>query len=430
MITAERVRVHARGVFFGWWIVLGAVGIQVLHMGLLQQAFGSYATVLQQQFGWSKTTFSLAYAFQRVESGFFGPIQGWLVDRFGPRNVMYFGNVLFGFGFILFSRIDSVTSFYIAAVVMAIGSSFGGFMPIATTVANWFDRRRATALGIMQTGMSIGGLLVPVVAWSMIEFGWRATAFASGIIVIALGLPLSHLMRRRPEDYGYLPDGARPTDEVKPSSVVANETTVRSQVEFTAKEALRTRAFWFISLGHSSALFIVSAVTVHLVLLLVEDHGYSLAGAASVVALMTAMSMVGQLSGGFIGDRFNKRKVLVICMLGHAVALLAVANGSSFLLVAFFAIVHGLCWGTRGPILHSLRADYFGRKSFGTVLGFSSMVIMIGQIIGPIMVGSIADRTGNYQLSFTLVAIYAAVSSIFFVFATRPTPPLLAEQKA
>jgi MFS family permease len=431
--AVEAVRRRAGGVFFGWWIVAGGMALQMLQLGLLQQAYGVYITALGAEFGWSKTAFSLASAAQRVESGILGPVQGWLVDRFGPRAVMRVGTVIFGLGFILFSRIESLPGFYATFLLMAVGSSIAGFMPIITTVAQWFERRRAMAIGIMQTGMGIGGLLVPLVAWSLAANGWRATAFASGVLIIVGGLPLCQLMRRRPEDYGELPDGARPErleQAARPAGDAAVAvgarpagTTVAERAEFTSREALRTAAFWYISVGHAASLLVVSALQVHLIVHLTGGLGYTVQRAASLFALMTAVTMLGQLSGGFLGDRVNVRGLLTACMLGHAVAIFVLAYARTLPVVVLAVTLHGVSWGVRGPLQHALRADYFGRGSFGTILGFSSLILMWGTIAGPVIPGVLADRYGSYQPGFTLLAVLAGAGSFCFALARRPRLP-------
>lgn len=425
MRATEAVRRRAGGVFFGWWIVAGAVAMQMLQMGLLSQAYGVYIASLQLEFGWSKTEFSLASAAQRAESGILGPIQGWLVDRFGPRAVMRVGTVIFGGGFMLFSRIESLPSFFVTFLLMAVGSSIAGFMPLVTTVAQWFDRRRATAIGIMQTGMGVGGLLVPLIAWSIAANGWRATAFGSGVLIIVAGLPLCQLFRRRPEDYGEVPDGAR--YRAAAESAVEEPDKRREEraerVEFTSREAMRTSAFWYISIAHAASLLVVSALQVHLILHLTDGLGYPLQRAASLFALMTAVTMLGQLSGGFLGDRFSMRILLTTCMIGHAVAILTIAWARSLPLIVLAIILHGISWGVRGPLQHALRADYFGRGSFGAVLGFSSMILMWGTMAGPLIPGVLADRYGSYQLGFTVLAVLAGAGSILFLLARRPAPP-------
>lgn len=423
MLKVEQLRERRERIFYGWWIVGAGIGVQVLLTGLLMQAFGVYVSVLQADFGWSKTALSAAFSMQRVESGILGPIQGWMLTRYGPRNIMRVGLVMFGVGFLLFSQIDSLLQFYLVFLLMAVGASLGGFMAVITALVNWFDRRRSTAMGIAYTGLSLGGLVVPLVAWSLDSLGWRTTATISGLLVLTLGLPLTQLVRTRPEDYGEYPDGIDPATRRGAQADGESSAEEEAEPEFTAREALRTRAFWFISIGHGLAVLMVSAIMVHLVVNLNEEMGYSLQTAALVVALMTLLQTFGQVGGGFLGDRFNKRIILTLTMLGHGSAIIVLAFATNYLMVLFFAIVHGIAWGVRGPILHSYRAECFGRASFAQVLGFSSMIVMFGMTSGPLVAGILADRTGDYQLAFLILGIIASLGSLLFAFATKPTPP-------
>ncbi|MEZ4501260.1 MAG: MFS transporter [Dehalococcoidia bacterium] len=431
-ITAFRENVgtmlRPRGrVFYGWWMVAASAGIQAVIAVLFNQAFGAYAAVLRDDFGWSRGALSGAFSLARFESGILGPIQGWMIDRFGPRAVMIAGLSMFAGGLMIFSQINSLLQFYIVFFFMAVGSSLGGFLAITVALVNWFNRHRAKALSLSQIGFSAGGLLVPITVASIEFFGWRETAFGSGVAVLALGLPLAMMIRHRPEAYGETPDGipftprqaAAEAEAAKPHWAVAAD----GSEDFTAREALRTRSFWLISLGHASALLIVSAVMVHLVLHLNENLGYSLTAASLFVALMTAMQMTGQIMGGILGDRFNKRAIVIACMAAHAIGLISLAFATNTLMVIAFAILHGLAWGTRGPLMQAIRADYFGSSNFGAIMGWSSMIVMIGTTSGPLVAGFLADRTGNYEVGFTVLAIAAAMGSIFFMLATKPTPP-------
>ena len=194
-------------VFYGWFMVGAGFGIQLLTGGLMNQAYGAYVVLLQQDFGWSKTMLSAGFSMARFESGLLGPVEGWLIDRFGPRAVMRVGLVIFALGFMALSQINSLLTFYRAFFTMALGSSLGGFLPLTVTIVNWFRRRRATALATMQTGFAVGGLCVPLVVLSLETIGWRNTAFLSGCLVLAIALPLSQLIRHRPEDIGEVMDG-------------------------------------------------------------------------------------------------------------------------------------------------------------------------------------------------------------------------------
>jgi MFS family permease len=424
------LRGRARGVYYGWWIVAASAGIQLLQAGLMQQAYGAYVSVLRDDMGWSTTALAFGYSLQPVQNGLLGPVQGWMIDRWGPRPVMRVGMLLFGGALLAFSQIDTLLTFYIVFVTMAVGASLAGFMSIMTTLVQWFERRRATAMSIAQTGMSVGGMLVPLVAFSLSTLGWRETAFISGLIVLGVGLPLTQIIRPDPEAYGLLPDGASPADvqaALPASGLVA---PLSQRVDFTPRQALRTRAFWFISFGHGMALLVVSAVMVHLILHLQDERGFTLSQAAAVVSVMTLVTALGQLGGGYLGDRFAKRKIAALAMFGHSAGLLALAWGGSFIWVVVFILAHGVAWGMRGPLMQAMRADYFGRRHFGTIMGYSSLVIMFGMVLGPLVAGFMADYFGNYQYGFTLLAVLAALGSIFFILATPPTPPLAAEALA
>lgn len=425
MTTFGLARVRAHRLYYGWLIVGAGMAIQALQGALLTSAYGAYVALLQVEYGWSKAVLSGAFSMQQMESGLLGPFQGWLIDRFGPRAVMRFGMVLLGGGFMLFSRLDSIATFYASFLVVAIGFSLSGFFPTSVAIINWFTRHRATAMGVMSTGMGIGGLLVPGVAWSMAAYGWRATAFASGVVIVVVGLPLVQVMRHRPEEYGYLPDGeaceAVPDGGTLSAEAEASAGGPSGQSnDFTLQQALRTSAFWYVSFGHAGALLVVSAVTVHLVIYLKESLGYSVAEGAAVVALMTGMSMIGQLAGGLLGDRFSKRLLAAGCMLGHALALLVLAFATALWMVVLFAVVQGLAWGIRGPLMQSIRADYFGRRAFGTIMGASSTIVTLGSVSGSLFAGVMADRFGTYRTGFIVLATLAGLGSVLWVLARAP----------
>ena len=147
---------------------------------------------------------------------------------------------------------------------------------------------------------------------------------------------------------------------------------------------------------------------VHLFLHLTESFGYSDAKAAFFIGLMTAFQIVGQVGGASLGDFISKRLIVIACMGMHAVGLLLVAHINAEWAVVAFCVLHGTAWGTRGPLMQAIRADYFGRSSFGTIMGFSSMIVMIGTTAGPFMAGVLYDKYGSYELAFTIIAFIAS----------------------
>jgi MFS family permease len=413
-------------IFYGWWIVAAGVGMQFLTGALFTQLYGAYVVALRDDLGWSKGMLSGAYSANQVQNGFISPFQGALTDRFGPRGMVRIGVVILGIGFLLFSQVHSPLAFFGAFAVIGFGASFCGYLSLTTAVVNWFERRRATAISFMTFGFAMGGLAARLVVLFLEEYGWRTTAMWSGVVIIVLGLPLAQLMRHRPADYGLLPDGGPPAprQHVRPGGRVSDTRSPRASRSplrpYSAREAIRTRQFWYISLGHGSALLVVSSVAVHFVPHLHDNLHVSLGTAQLMFAMLTLTQALGTLVGGLIGDRWSKRGLAVACMAMHASALVVMAYAPALWVVVPAACTHGLAWGIRGPLMAAMRADYFGPASFGAIFGISSIVIMMFSAGGPLFAGLLADRTGNYESAFTIIAILALCGSLFFVLATPP----------
>jgi len=409
-----------KGLFYGWYMVGAGSALQFLQAALMTQSFGAYVAVLQAERGWSKTALSGAAALQQMETALLGPLIGWFMDRFGPQGIIRVGIVMFGAGLMILSQTDTLGTFYAAFLVIALGASFCGFFPINVALINWFERWRARALSSLSIGLALGGTAVPLIALSLQTYGWRATAFTSGVIAIGVGIPLSLVIRRRPEDHGLTVDGLPP----RTAETTQELRALDRHRDFTAREAVRTPAFWLLSLGHGFALFVVHAVSVHAITHMNQGLGYSVAQASLVYTLLTASQIGGVGVGWLIGDHFEKRYIAATCMLMHALGLLLLTYAVTTPMVLAFAVLHGGAWGLRGPFMQAIRADYFGRSAIGMILGLSLMIIVVGQVGGPMIAGVLADLTGNYRVGFTIIAGLAFIGALFFILARRPQRPL------
>lgn len=404
-------------IFYGWYLVAAATGIQWLAAMTWMHSYGAYTTLLQAEFGWSMSVLSAAFALTRLESGLLGPIQGWLVDRYGPRLILIIGTIIFGIGFFVFAIVDSIFMFFVAFILIALGSSLGGWATLMVAIVSWFDQHRAKAVAWSQMGFSLGGLSVWLVAIGLEELGWRYMAVLSGIGILALAGPLCLLFVHRPEQRGEVPDGITKTPQAGQSDGNSGP------ISFTWQQASRAPSFWLISAGHALSLLTVSSLLMHLVPHLTKSLDYSLVNATFVFGCMTGVQLIGLFLGGYLGDRFDKRIICVLCMVGHFVGLMSVIYASNPLFLVLFILAHGLAWGIRGPLMVALRADYFGPKSFGTIMGISSLIVMLGMTTGPLFCGWMYDIYGNYDLAFTIMASASALGSICFYLAHPPQPP-------
>ena len=401
--------------FYGWWIVGIAALVQFQGALLWMQAYGAYTVLFQNEFGWSMTLLSGAFALTRIESGLLGPLQGWMVDRYGPRLILTIGLGMFGIGFLILTQVQTLLSYYLIVFLISVGVSLGGFHTLMVSIVNWFNRHRTKAVAFAQIGYSLGGLCVPIVAYGLEHQGWRFMSVVSGGMVLLLGIPLVQWIRHRPGEIGEEVDGGLPVSNRK-------EITVRTGTDqsSTWRQAVKTSSFWFISFGHGIALLTVSAVMVHLIPHLTFGLGLSLTNASIVFSSVGIFQMLGLLAGAYLGDRFNKRWICILCMISHGAGMLFLAYFEDFPLLIGFSMFHGLAWGIRGPQMVAIRADYFGPHSFGRIMGISSIIVMFGMIGGTMICGILFDLHGNYLLAFKIIAFCSIFGGLCFFFARKP----------
>jgi sugar phosphate permease len=403
--------------FHGWKMVAAGAGLQFLQAGLLHHAFGAYFAALMVEKGWSRTSISAAAALQSAEAALVGPLLGWIIDRHGAQVLIRAGVVVLGCGFVALGFIESLAGFYGAVILIAIGSSLSGFFPLNATIIHWFERRRARALSFVGLGLALGGVVTPLVALTMDTIGWRRTAIASGVLIMIVGWPLARVFRRRPEDYGEHVDGIAPSEAL---AAAGGKVLPPPPDDLSARQALRTSAFWLVSIGHGIALLVVTAVNVHAINHMRESLGYSVGQAAWYITLMTIAQVAGVLLGSVIGDRYDKRRIAAICMLAHALGLALLAYASGPLMLVAFAVFHGVAWGVRGPLMQAIRADFFGRTAIGKILGMSVLITAVGQVLGPLVAGVMADATGDYRFGLSMLAATAVAGSLMFLLTRSP----------
>lgn len=401
-------------VFPGWWIVAGGFAVQMFAAGMTVHSSGALLVKLQEEFGWSKALISGAFAVGTIGAAALAPFQGRLIDRFGPRGVVQAGAVLLALGMAALSRVSQPVQFYLAMLVVSLGFTLLFDVAFQTAAANWFRRRRTTALAIMMAGFGAGGLIVPAAAWGMNTWGWRSTAVGGGIIVGAVALLASLLLRRSPESVGLLPDG-----DAQPEAAAA-ASPAPPPAEYTGRQALATRAFWLLALGQLMLTFVASAISVHLVPLAKERLGLSLEASSAMQTTLLACAVAGQLIGGYLGDRVDKRKAIVALVAAQAGALALVAFGNSWGLLLTYAVVQGLLFGVRSPLLVAIRADYFGRRSYGLIYGLSLLVMNVGGVGGAFITGLLADRFEDYTVAFVVLIALTGVATLLLAAARRP----------
>jgi MFS family permease len=417
-------RIHS--IYYGWWIVFASMLVLAVGAGCYWLGFGVFFLPLASEFATSRTRLSFAVSIAQMEGGLLGPIDGYLVDRFGPRRMMFIGVGLMGLGFLWMSQVQSLFMFYVVYLALiSFGMSTGIRVPALVAPTNWFIKKRGIALGLATSGVGLGGILVPIIGWLVITVEWRTTAAILGILILVVGLPLAGVMRHRPEHYGLLPDGVTASESSKKKIDEISVPIVDSRVaeaEFSMREAFRTPVFWFLGIVFGLRQLIIGAVGLHQVPFVV-DIGISPQIAATVLGMTAITSIVGRLGFGWMGDRIPTRYVMALSIGCAALGVLILAYVTEWWHLIFFVLIYGIGWGGGATTMSVVRADYFGRRAFGTISGLMDAVQMFGLVLGPVFAGWVYDTYESYYLAFMLFAAAGAIAAIMMVFVRPPTKP-------
>ncbi|MBA7613679.1 L-lactate transporter [subsurface metagenome] len=421
-----------RRIFYGWWVVLAAAAMSWYGSGAWFYGFSVIFKAILNEFGWARAVTAGAFSLARLEGGLEGPFVGWFIDRVGPRKMAVFGAVVVGLGYVLLSRMTSLWMLYVLfGGVIAFGFNAGFSHAATAAVANWFIKKRSRALGLYTLGAGVGGAtLVPLIGWLISQYGWRTTVFVIGVGVWVVVIPLSLLLRHKPEQYGYLPDGEPPVEEQPREARVTSgvssaeiEAEARSgELDFTWREAMGTTSFWMLLLATGTRMIGQSSVVLHQVAYL-TDIGVSEVAAATALGLMVAMSIPGRITFGWLGDRFDKRYVLMASYVLQAIGVFILANVKTIEQVYIFLVVYGFAYGGAIPVFIAMRAEYFGRKAYATIQGLMQMFLIPATIVGPIFAGWVYDTTGSYYNAFILFALLYLLGFGIIPFIRRPKLP-------
>ena len=328
------------------------------------------------------------------------------------------GLVILGVGFVGFSMVEGVLGYYVTFLVIFAGAGLGGFIPLIAAINNWFHRHRTKAMAIGMIGINLGALLAPFIGRAMDLYGWRTLALWLGIGVWLFAVPIALSVRNRPEDYGQRPDG----DTVTYTREDLIDTEPDDEVDFTVREAVRTVAFWGITAAHGFSAIASVTIAVHIVPAM-TDIGMSLPQAGTVVLTYGVAGGIAQLAAGFMGDRLPKQPLIAIFVAIQGMGMLVAATVMTFTGAYIFAVLYGIGLGARVPLLTAIRGDFFGRRSFATIMGVSQVPMNIAMVGAPIAAGYLFDTLGNYTIAFLALAMFNFLGAGMILISRKPALP-------
>jgi len=404
--------------YLGWTVVAVAALSAFTEVAFYNPVLGVFIPEFEREFGWSRTEISAGVTLGSLVGATFAPFFGPLIDRFGGKPFVVGGAAFIALGLALLSQMETEWQFF---VIYALGrGTASGLMSLAAgvTVSKWFIRRRGFAVGVMSLGSRIGFAVLPLSVQLIIDAsGWRTAALALAGIVVVLGiLPAARWLHSRPEAFGLAPDGGVPRTEAGARAVAAAE------VNWSRREAVRTRAFWLVTLAVSLQSWAGGAINLHQIPHMV-DRGLAPETAAMVLSLLAVFAAAGGLLEGVLDGRIGARWTLCVGLLGSATGMVLLMNVEGIGLALAFAAVYGTAFGLMVASSQVVFADYFGRQALGAIRGAATPAQLGLNAIGPLVAGAAYDLTGSYIAAFVPFTCGYLAAATALAFAGKPEAP-------
>ncbi|MBI4284346.1 MAG: MFS transporter [Chloroflexi bacterium] len=393
---ASATRPRRRGLFYGYVIVGVAAVILAVIMGGYN-TFGVFFAPMLAEFGWTRAVTSGAYSLSLVVYALFSPFVGRL-GAGRPRLVLSVSSFIILASYLSMSRVNTVWQLYLAyGVLLGIGQT--GVIPMMSTVARWFVKKRGIMTGFVMAGTGAGTITMPLlVAWFINSYGWRDAFIIFGIISLVIVISAAQLLRRDPQSYGQLPDGEA---EAKPADLSLKASG------YSLSEAMRTRQLWLTAAAFFCFGFVAYPIVVHIVIH-ATGIGVPATTAVSIVSVIGFTNILARIVMGNTADRIGGRPAMII---GFSVVLVAIV----WLLFArelwslyVFGVIFGFGWGSMSVQMSPIAAELFGLRAHGGVYGIFQAALTLGGTVSPTLVGYIYDVTKSYQQGFLILALVAA----------------------
>ena len=402
-----------RGLFYGWIIVAAALAIIALGMGLMF-SLGVFMEPLEKALGWSRGQIAQANLYGWVAFGVSAFGFGVLSDRLGTRVVVRIGAGMLGLGLLGLSQMQHLWHFYLLYGLL-IGGAVGAFnVPLTSLVTRWFVMHRGLAVALANCGIGVGGLLFAPLSRSLImSVDWRATFFVYGVLAWVVVIPLTLLLRERPQDIGLQPYGE--------TEAIAPETPADVSAPYTFSKVLTLPAFWVIAVVHFFCCAAHSGPIFHMVSAVI-DAGVDKLAAAAVFAMSSFASLPGRLSTGVLADRFGSKNILVTWLMLQATAVILYLTVGNFTGFATLGLYFGIAYGGVMPLYAVVAREYFGARalgaSYGAIFGLSCLGMGLGGWLG----GLLFDSLGTYNSLYVPSFLFGAAGAGLALWLRTPDP--------
>jgi len=398
-------------IFYGWYVLAASFLILFLSSGA-RFTIGIAFKPLIAEFGWSRSAVSLAALLNMTFFSLSVIATGKWYDRFGPKWVIILSTILVSSGYMLIALTQTLWHFLVLYGVVAAMGLGGTTVPIfAALMSKWFEKRRGLTISLALSGNCLGQFaLVPLFTTLITDYGWRASHFWIGLMMLVLNLGLTFLViRGDPEDLGVVPYG-RIEDSASPFS---HDDTVTSPPmrDMGLREAMGTSSFWLFVLF----MFVCGSgdflVTTHLIPM-VTDYGIPAPTASNMLAWFGLLSLAGILVAGPASDLIGDKIPIAITFLLRVLAFLLVLKVQSMFSFYVFALLFGFTFLVTAPLTPTLVGRLYGFSHVGVLSGFITTIHHLGGGVAAWGGGVLFDLTGSYQTVLIISAVMAAIAAV------------------
>jgi nitrate/nitrite transporter NarK len=411
--------------FFGWKTVMAGAIIACWGYGSWYYGMGALLIPLTTEFGWTRTQLTLAFSMRSIEGGLEGPIGGMLIDKYGERKITIISTIIACVGLIAVLFVKTIWQFvFVWGFIVSLGFNLGLYDTVNSAVAKWFHKDRSRAIGIVTIGGGLGApVIVPVMTYIIENYSWRVALVFVIASTALIAIPLAYFFMKDhpPEHYGMLPDG----DHLKKKVDDKEEEKIDYGYDFTPKEALKTKSFWmmliaFMLNGGTLAMITIHQMAFH------QSLGIDALTAAGILGFMATISLGGRFLTVTLGSRYTERQYIMLGYALRTIGLVIFIYARIIPVIMLFALFYGVGYGITIPSQTSLRANYFGRKAYATITGYSTLFGAITNVAYPLFAAWIYDTTGSYIQAFWIVTALQAFAIVFMYLAKKPEPPISA----
>jgi sugar phosphate permease len=418
-------------IFYGWYLVGVSLISGAFQTGIGIWGVSVFVSPMEDELGWSRTSFMVALTIRTALTGLLSPFVGpWRDTKNGPRVLMLAGSIILGISLIALKYVDSLWQFYLFfGVFGSFGALGAGGILTQTILPKWFIRKRGFALGIASMGGGTGPLVFPIAILGLITWlGWRDAWLFLGVLALVLLVPLSFLVKTRPEDMGLHPDGVAEMPE-RGVQATADQPARRPgrEFSFSGKQALGTPAFWLIIFAFALGGLGQQGFQANWIPYL-EGEGFSTKTGAWAISVYGVCSVSARIIWGTLADKRSIRHLIVIQSLLTAISVLVLIYVLGPFMLFFFVIFFGLTMGGSFILRPLIVANYFGREHIGAITGYMRPFQGLTSAIGPVAVAVAYDAQGSYFWSFVVVMIGYAFTGAVIMLAAPPKIPVEAEE--